>query len=46
MLVGGVAQHHIEHDAHAARARLGHQLVKVLHGAVAGVDGTIVRHVS
>ena len=45
MLVGGVAQHHIEHDAHAALAGRGDKLVKILHGAVPRIDGAIVRHV-
>ena len=45
MLVGGVAQHHIEHDAHTALAGRGNKLVKILHGAVPRIDGAIVRHV-
>ena len=45
MLGGGVVEHHIQHQADAPPVGLLSQLFKVLHGAVAGVDGPVVRHI-
>ncbi len=45
VLRGGVVKHHIQHDANAARVRLGNQRVKIIQRAVSRVDGGVVRHV-
>lgn len=45
VIAGGVAEHHIEHDADLALVGLCDELVKVVHRAIHGIDGAIVRDV-
>ena len=45
MTVGGVIEHHIQHDADAALCGLRHHLLKVFHSPVAGINPIVIFHI-
>ena len=45
MFGGGVIQHHVQHQVHSPLFRFLHQLFKISHGPVAGIDALIIRYV-